>query len=110
MCLVLGSVVMGEEVGRRSLQGHRCLPGKKAVPLICATKAVPHGKEGTPQEKNQNTVKKAKCWVLREGKVSASETPKYAQRGEMNCPSSQDCKSFTSGLEDRTSEAGCTFY
>lgn len=55
VCLVLGSAVMGEEgVRRRSLQGHSCLPGGRAGVLICATKAVPNAKEGTPQEKSEH--------------------------------------------------------
>ena len=31
------------------------------------------------KKKNQSVVKKAKCWVLRKGKNSTSETPKYTQ-------------------------------
>ena len=97
---------LGEGVSRDIdvfLAGRQC--SWSVPPRLC-----PMVKRELPRKKNQSTVKKAKCWVLREGKLSASKTPKYTQRGEMDCPSSQDYKSFTSGLEDRTSEAGCTFY
>ena len=78
--LVLGSAVMGKEgVGRRSLQGYRCLPDWKACSSSVPPRLCPMVKRKVWKKKNQSVVKKAKCWVLRKGKHSTSETPKYTQ-------------------------------
>lgn len=52
-----------EGVGRRSLQGYRCLDW--SVLLICATKVVPHGKE--------SLWKKKKIRVLLKGKMLGTQ-------------------------------------